>query len=57
VADDRSVYSAGQVVLANITTHPDGWHGWWSCSGPGSREHWERGAIKRRLDATGSVTP
>lgn len=50
------VYKAGQVIMANLTARGFN-RGWWSCAGPGTARHWERGAIKRRLDATGSAKP
>ncbi len=43
------------VILANITKHGEGWHGWWSCTT--GTDHWSRSAIRARYEATGSVTP
>lgn len=55
-------YPAGQVVLANIVRRnnigkPGFWHGWWTCTGPGTQSHWDRGATRARLIETGSATP
>lgn len=55
-------YPPGQVVMAVITRRgnigkPGFWHGWWSCTGPESAYHWDRGVIRQRLIDTGSATP
>jgi hypothetical protein len=59
---ERQEYPPGAVVLAVITRRVNVgregfWHGWWSCSGPGTPDHWGRGAIAARMSRTGSATP
>lgn len=64
---ERKEYPAGSVVLANIVrrenigrryAHRDEpyWHGWWSCSGPDTPDHWGRGETGTRYRETGSAT-